>query len=96
MIKAINVINTTSLKNKEIDDLIKFYNSYDDKKFEIVIVIPKGDEIKNKLNPEGSNPFWIVIELGSIICNFQQPILYLGYSLNFHLQLQLNIYYRLL
>ena len=70
MIKAINVINTGSLENKEIGDLIKFYNSYDDKKFEIVIVIPKEDEIKNKLK-EAKLKIIEVEGLEKSIWNFQ-------------------------
>lgn len=49
MIKAINVINTNLVEKQEIDNLINFYQNYDEKRFELVIVIPKDNKIKNKL-----------------------------------------------
>ena len=41
MIKVINVINTAKISKEDFEKLVKFYQNYDDEKFEIILVIPK-------------------------------------------------------
>lgn len=44
MIKVINVINTAKISKEDFEKLVKFYQNYDDEKFEIILVIPKNSE----------------------------------------------------
>ena len=49
MLKVINVINTNLLKKEEIEKLIDFYKNLDKTKVDLVVILSKGNKLRNKL-----------------------------------------------
>ena len=89
MIKVINVINTAKISKEDFEKLVKFYQNYDDEKFEIILVIPKNSgqldvtelsKIRVIEIEELEKNIWNIDVLGELIRIFKKEKPYIVHS----------------